>query len=627
MNRELDLALLRRFEPIVHFTHGEQFFPMDVEPFVESCSLWVQRPEQQPLQLVRQGRLSLRRLARPYFDEFGAVYFLKLTEPLGMTEMAKQTVRNSRLVSSDENVFRAGRGRLARVGYGSRLVDALFSLSLLARGRVPGDAAAAAANIYKQIQKKNEHYRYYGRVIRQGEWIVVQYWFFYLYNNWRSRFYGANDHESDWEMVCIYLSDRDVTEDDPSAEVDRFRPEWVAYASHDYHGDDLRRRWDDPEVQKVDDHPVIYAGAGSHASYFSRGEYLTELEIPFLAPLVNINERIQRFWHNTMRQYSATAGQNSSGGNIFRIPFVDYARGEGLSIGPGQEREWNEPGLLTPVPAWATQYRGLWGLYARDPFAGENAPAGPMYNRDGTVRKSWYDPLGWAGLDKVPPSDVVASVTHSDLVVLREHQIDLRSEIESKSHKLQSLGVKTAALSNQPHLKKTFQAEQKQIADLSNELDSLRSELAANWAILESLSNYADRLDKGDYGPARAHIQRAHEPASDSELRLSRAAEVWAAISIGVMLIFLVALVYLAQNSDFVRNYIVTGLVAVIALFAFLEAAFRGRLARLITTVTLVMAAVAVLVLLYEFFWPIVVLAILFTGGYILWDNLRELWR
>ena len=28
---------------------------------------------------------------------------------------------------------------------------------------------------------------------------------------------------------------------------------------------------------------------------------------------------------------------------------------------------------------------------------GPDSAAGPMYNRDGSVRRSWYDPVGWAG--------------------------------------------------------------------------------------------------------------------------------------------------------------------------------------------------------------------------------------
>ena len=39
-----DRALLRRFEPVLRFTKGERFLPMDVEPYVRESSLWVQRP-------------------------------------------------------------------------------------------------------------------------------------------------------------------------------------------------------------------------------------------------------------------------------------------------------------------------------------------------------------------------------------------------------------------------------------------------------------------------------------------------------------------------------------------------------------------------------------------------------
>ena len=48
MSRETDLALLRRFEPIVRYTKGEIFFPMDVAPYVRACSLWVQPPHKEP---------------------------------------------------------------------------------------------------------------------------------------------------------------------------------------------------------------------------------------------------------------------------------------------------------------------------------------------------------------------------------------------------------------------------------------------------------------------------------------------------------------------------------------------------------------------------------------------------
>ncbi|MCI0521426.1 MAG: hypothetical protein L0Z70_14355, partial [Chloroflexi bacterium] len=396
-----DLALLRRFEPAARYTRGEQFFPMDVGRYVEQCSLWVERPNQPPEILVPQGEMTLEKLSQPRQEGFGAVCYLKFIEPPDVIELARDSLNQAvksftyRLTAGGKDgrdVFRAGVGRLARVGYGSRLVDALFSLTLVLRGRVPGDTAVAAARAYRRMQKQREAYTYYGRVARENGWVILQYWYFYPFNNWRSGFFGVNDHEADWEMVCVYCWEDEARSG--AALLERISPQWVAYASHDFSGDDLRRRWDDPELEKIEDgeggvHPVIYVGAGSHASYFSHGEYLTELEIPLLSPLERLSNWLRLQLSNLFRQ--AFGGGALPHVNIFRIPFVDYARGDGLAIGCGQEKTW-QPERLDDHTPWAAAYRGLWGLHARDPISGENAPAGPVYNRDGLVRRSWYDP-------------------------------------------------------------------------------------------------------------------------------------------------------------------------------------------------------------------------------------------
>jgi len=158
-------------------------------------------------------------------------------------------------------------------------------------------------------------------------------------------------------MLCIYCSEKEDT-DGAALPEDCLTPEWVAYASHDFSGDDLRRRWDDPEVEKLIDtqgnsHPVVYAGAGSHASYFNKGEYLAELELPFLSPLVRLADFLQNVWVKVLRQ--ATGTGQASDFNFFRIPFVDYARGDGLSIGPGQKKgvAARYPGRKQPPGQWA----------------------------------------------------------------------------------------------------------------------------------------------------------------------------------------------------------------------------------------------------------------------------------
>jgi hypothetical protein len=610
-------ALLRRFEPVIRSTRGDKFYPMDVEPYVRACSLWVQRPGEEAVRVVPSGKLSLEGLAQQPLDEPGAVHFLKFTDPQDAkpaSRLARLNVfrrRAARSFKESRKAFRAGTGRLARVGYMSRFVDALYSITLLARGRVPGESAAAASVAYERIMAEHEHYRYHGRVLRQDGWVVLQYWLFYPFNDWRSGFFGANDHEADWEKIFIYLSESETT-----GEVN---PEWVAYAAHNYTGDNLRRRWDDPEVEKVGEHPVIYVGAGSHASYYAPGEYLTELDLPLPRPLARTAGALRGFWREKLGQY---AGDEDISSSYFHIPFVDYARGDGRTVGPGGDREWDPPRLmLNPPPAWVSGYRGLWGLYARDPFEGEDAPAGPMYNRDKSVGRAWYDPVGWAGLDKVPPPDEALGTVLEGHADITARCASLRAAIDDKSRQLKKLGAEVAAMRDRSHLDAPYEEETRRVAELSREIDQLRARLATDEAVSESLDEYAGRLRAGERDPARAHISRAHQPASDAELRVSRVAEAWAAVSVSLMLISFVGIAL------FEREHLISMLVFSIALFAFVEAGFRGRLVNLVSSANIGLAVVATLVIVYEFFWQLVVAAVLIVGLYVLWDNLREFRR
>ena len=610
-----DMALLRRFEPIIRSTIGDKFYPMDVEPYVRACSLWVQRPGEQAVCVVRGGKLSLDRLAQQPRDEAGAVHFLKFTDEddLGPDARGRRLFRRRAMDRIQaRQAFKAGRGRLARVGYFSRFVDALYSIALLARGRVPGESAAAASVAYERIMAENEHYRYHGRVVRQDGWIVLQYWLFYPFNDWRSGFFGANDHEADWEKVFVYLSESEEGE---------VKPEWVGYAAHNYTGDNLRRRWDDPEVDKVGEHPVIYVGAGSHASYFAAGEYLTELPLPLPRPLARVTHAVRSFWKTRLGQYMEDE-EESGGSGYFSIPFVDYARGDGLSVGEGGERSWDEPRLITdPPPDWVSGYRGLWGLYARDPFEGEDAPAGPMYNRDKSVSRAWYDPVGWAGLDKVPPPTETLEAILEQQADITSRCHALRAEIDVKSHQLKQLGTELSAMRDRSHLDAPYGEAARRVSQLSGEIDRLRSRLATDEAVTESLEEYARRLKAGERDPARAHIARAQRPASEDELKFSRVAEAWAAVSVSLMLISFVGIVM------FQREHLISMLVFSIAFFTFVEAGFRGRLIHVISSANVGLAVVATLIIVYEFFWQLVIAAVLVVGLYVLWDNLREIRR
>jgi len=604
LDESRNINLLRRFEPIIRYTRGERFFPMDVERYIRRCSLWVQIEDDAPKMLVSQENMNLDILSQPRREGFGAVYYLKFIDPPDLLELARY--RLDKAVKSitkqeDQNIFRAGLGRLARVGYGSRLVDALFSLTLLLRGRVPGDTADAAWLAYHKMQEKDERYTYYGRVFRENGWVILQYWYFYPFNNWRSGFFGVNDHEGDWEMVSVYCYDEDYDNgDDPQVKPDNLKPRWAAYASHDYSGDDLRRRWDDPELEKLGEHPVVYAGAGSHASYFAGGEYLAEIELPFLSPLVRLVDWIQGLWGNIVGQNTRTGKPQF---NVFRIPFVDYARGDGDVIGCHEDKAW-EVRLIDENTPWAVHYRGLWGLYAQDPISGENAPAGPVYRRDGSVRRSWYDPLGWAGLDKVVPPNQALSIATRERANIKANIKELTRLVKERSTLISSLGVEAAAMEGHAHLEQAYKDETARIGELSDEIGELREQLTIEKAKLQSLEVHEGRLQRGDFGDPRSHIQHAHRPSPEADLRLGGLAEIFAAISIGLLMVGIVLLFV------FARNYLLIGMGAMLGFLFFVEASFRRRLASLISSLTVGLAIISALVVIFEIF--------------IMWENLRE---
>ncbi len=602
------LELLRQYEPVIRYTHGESFFPMDVGNYVGDASLWVQVPGQRPMQLASQGQLDLEKLAQTPVTGPSEIQYLKFIEPLELREMIAYTQEQIKQRKLSKR-FEAGLGRLARVGFISRVLDLLFSLTLVLRGRVRGDTSAAAALEYERISNTQPHPTYYGRVIHQDGWIVLQYWFFYAFNNWRSGFFGVNDHEADWEMIHIYLYENGKG---------RLKPEWVAYALHEESGDSIRRHWEDPDLEKVGDHPVIYAGAGSHASYFSPGEHLAELEVPIFAPVSRLLRQLAAWWNRFSAQKN-TSPNPLQLQEVFalRVPFIDYARGDGVAIGPGQQIGWGEPVLLDPVPGWVQSYRGLWGLYTQDPFSGENAPAGPMYNRDGSVRRAWYDPAGWAGMDKIPPPSMVLEHLVHRKAALAETTGELAELAELRSQELAGLSIEVTALSRQPHLKQLWIDQRRRLQKDSQALGDLRAQLSQQRSELEALQSMEDQLRSGSQ-PITPYPRV--RPAREPEMRINRLVELWSAVSIGILMIGFVALMI------FYRQHFIAGLVVLISMFIFLESGFRRQLPQLINSLTIGLAVVAMLVLIWKFFWYLAVAAVLAAGGYIIWENLRELY-
>jgi hypothetical protein len=244
-----------------------------------------------------------------------------------------------------------------------------------------------------------------------------------------------------------------------------------------------------------------------------------------------------------------------------------------------------------------------------------------MYDRDKTISREWYDPVGWAGLDKVATRAEELGVIARRQAEIEERRHRLRSEITEKSDRLKTLGMDAEATRDRSHLSKLYETETKHLEQLSEEVEQMRAELTENEVLSESLRDHAERLRNGERSPARAHIAHAARPVSEAETHAGRVAQLWASISVALVLLTLIG-VFAYQ-----RQHLLATLVLTIAMFAFIEAGFRRRLTRFIVSVNIGLAIVGALVLLQHFFWQIIVLAVLAVGLYILWENLRELGR
>jgi hypothetical protein len=306
-----------------------------------------------------------------------------------------------------------------------------------------------------------------------------------------------------------------------------------------------------------------------------------------------------------VKLWTEALGQESN--DPFRIPFVDYARGDGLSIGEGPDRHW-APVLIDESTPWVARYRGLWGLFARDPISGENAPAGPMYNRDGTPRSSWYDPLGFAGLEKVPRPRDVLPLLEKNYDELTARQDKLNRLIPEGMSELQELGVRLKSLEHQPHLAREYGNLQKLILERAAGVHGMRREASENAAMLETMGGRIELLKQGVPAPVRT-----------ARMRFARVAQAWAAISLSALLFAIVALLLLAPR------FLPSGLAIITLLFIVIESFLRGKFIHTVGEVTVLLAVIASVIIFLHFWFWILIAALLTLATFLLFQRLREL--
>jgi len=278
-----------------------------------------------------------------------------------------------------------------------------------------------------------------------------------------------------------------------------------------------------------------------------------------------------------------------------------------------------QPTTETAAPAWVDGYRGLWGLYSGDPLGGENGPTGPRLDRTGVDRKRWYDPVGWSGLDKTPPPAAAMATLEEQRQRLRERHDELSHEIEDLSARLMGLGMEAEAQRNTSSRQTSDEDLARQLRQTSEEVARLKAERAEIDAADAACVRYAERLAASDHGDPRAHLHSPELPMTPDDLWLSRIAAFWSAVSVGVLLLGLVAL------EQFFPHVLVPGAMLLLGIYAFIEALFHRSLESLIRGGTIALALIATLVIVIQFFVPLLLGLIVIIGVFVIVGNVREL--
>lgn len=232
-------------------------------------------------------------------------------------------------------------------GPGGARVDAPDDADLEGRGEgwyldLPGNALRPGCDYERFEDRLGADPAVYARVLPDGEGgLALQYWLFYVYNDWNDR------HEGDWEMIQLLFDAPDA------ATALATGPELVAFAQHE--GAELAD-WGEPPLELVGGtRPVVHPGEGSHASYF-RAE-----------------------------QWFGKSAQSGFGCDDTSAPHTEL-RPEVLLLDD------------TAPPPWL-DFTGRWG--ERQPSF-NNGPTGPNTKDQWTAPRRWVDEAGRRGAVALP---------------------------------------------------------------------------------------------------------------------------------------------------------------------------------------------------------------------------------
>ena len=156
------------------------------------------------------------------------------------------------------------------------------------------------------------------------------------------------------------------------------------------------------------------------------------------------------------------------------------------------------------------------------------------------------------------------------------------------------------------------------MAKLAARVKGLRREQSENEAVLEGMRRRLERLRSGRRDDPRAHIQNAATPVPPAQLRFSRAAEVFAAVSLSLLLLGFVALLFFAPGEA------LAGLVILLIAVVLGESILRATFVRTVNRVAVVLALIAAVILVVHFWKPLLLGALVAVAVFLIVQRVRE---
>jgi hypothetical protein len=330
LSNDLARELLLKYEPVLYFDSENKVLPIDSASYVSHCSLWLTPRAiftfKKPLLVKDWGEIQRGDLAQ-YVSPPNALYYLRFAQ---LDEATVDAMGRQGLNITTSHIINEGLKQ------------------------------------YAALPEVDRAPTYHGRAFVIDKFLVLQYWFLYPINDFRTSHGGINDHEGDWEGISLFfphpkgMSVQAAMAEPPVAvtATDSWLPLALLAAAHQ---GSSARPWE--EVPKFEDtHPVFYIARGSHATYYNAGKH-----------------------------------------------FVDQADGLGVKVGPGTVSPWQRVIFsVDSLPGWVTNYDGAWGFFSRDALGGYNGPGGLRQTiKFGWLtgfqlqpRQTWTNPVGEAQLDQ-----------------------------------------------------------------------------------------------------------------------------------------------------------------------------------------------------------------------------------